>query len=164
MRGTFLHYYLLLHHLVLISFQTQILVTHGLIHLPDCDRIIVMDDGHILESGTYDELMVKDGKLKEMMKSQTNGSSEGIPMIYLKKLSERSFVSLLQSINESYWLKYSRSQNVICNDQQDTTLCQIHFFNLYFCPSIFSIYFLKFSVQYRTIRMDLITEGMQEYN
>ena len=58
--------------------QTWILVTHGLTHLPDCDRIIVMHEGQIIESGTYDELMVKDGKLKEMSKSQENGSSKGI--------------------------------------------------------------------------------------
>ena len=58
--------------------QTRILVTHGLTHLPDCDRVIVMHEGQIIESGTYDELMVKDGKLKEMSKSQENGSSKGI--------------------------------------------------------------------------------------
>ena len=57
--------------------QTRILVTHGLTHLPDCDRIIVMQDGQIIESGTYNELMMKDGKLAEMVKSQQNGSSEG---------------------------------------------------------------------------------------
>ena len=69
--------------------QTRILVTHGLTHLPDCDRIIVMHEGQIIESGTYDELMVKDGKLKEIMKSQENASSEGIPVIlcsYYKKI------------------------------------------------------------------------------
>ena len=61
-----------------ISLQTRILVTHGLTHLPDCDRVIVMHEGQIVESGTYDELMVNDGKLKEIMKSQENASSEGI--------------------------------------------------------------------------------------
>ena len=58
--------------------QTRILVTHGLTHLPDCDRVIVMHDGQIIESGNYDELMLKDGQLKEMKKSQENGSSKGI--------------------------------------------------------------------------------------
>ena len=37
-----------------------------------------MHDGQILESGIYDELMVKDGKLKEMVKSQENENSSGM--------------------------------------------------------------------------------------
>ena len=75
----------ILHFSVLISLQTRILVTHGLTYLPDCDRIIVMHEGQIMESGTYDELMVKDGKLKEIMKSLEYGSSasECIPITFL---------------------------------------------------------------------------------
>ena len=87
-----------LHFSGLISLQTRILVTHGLTHLPDCDRVIVMHEGQIIESGTYDELMVKDGKLKEIMKSLENGSSasECIPITFLfLKISRKTFFRFL---------------------------------------------------------------------
>ena len=59
-----------------ITFQTRVLVTHGLAHLPQCDTILVMSEGEIVEIGTYDELMAKDGKLTEIIKSQ-NSYSDG---------------------------------------------------------------------------------------
>ena len=37
--------------------KTVILVTHAIQHLPRCDRIVLMDDGRIDETGTYEELM-----------------------------------------------------------------------------------------------------------
>ena len=39
-------------------------------HLPKCDKIVVVDDGKIIEMGTYDELLAKNGKLKEIVESQ----------------------------------------------------------------------------------------------
>ena len=44
--------------------------------MPQCDAIVVMDEGKITESGSYDELLEKDGKLAEIVKSQ-NSSSDG---------------------------------------------------------------------------------------
>ena len=51
-------------------------MTHGLAHLLQCDTIVVMSEGQIEEMGTYDELMAKDGKLAEIVKSQ-NSYSDG---------------------------------------------------------------------------------------
>lgn len=46
----------------LLKGKTRILVTHGLQWLPHVDRIYVMDDGRIKETGTYTDLTVsKDG-------------------------------------------------------------------------------------------------------
>ena len=64
-----------------IFFQTRLLATHGLAHLPQCDKIVVMDEvvmdeGRIVEMGIYDELMEKEGKLAEIIKSQ-NSSPAG---------------------------------------------------------------------------------------
>jgi ATP-binding cassette subfamily C (CFTR/MRP) protein 1 len=40
-----------------------VLVTHGLTFLRECDKIVVLENGVIVEDGAYDDLMVKDGGL-----------------------------------------------------------------------------------------------------
>jgi len=39
--------------------KTRVLVTHGVSFLPQVDRIFVMKDGKISESGTYKQLLMK---------------------------------------------------------------------------------------------------------
>jgi ABC-type bacteriocin/lantibiotic exporter with double-glycine peptidase domain len=39
--------------------KTRVLVTHGIAFLPQVDQIIVMKDGRISETGTYQELLDK---------------------------------------------------------------------------------------------------------
>ena len=45
----------------MLSNKTRLLVTHGLTYLPQTDKIIVMKDGKISETGTYTELLDKKG-------------------------------------------------------------------------------------------------------
>ncbi|WFD23830.1 hypothetical protein MEQU1_002524 [Malassezia equina] len=47
--------------------KTVILVTHAIQHLPMCDQIVVMNDGHIEEDGTYAELMAQRGDFYNTM-------------------------------------------------------------------------------------------------
>jgi ATP-binding cassette subfamily C protein len=49
---------------------TRIVIAHRLSTIIDCDRIIVMKDGQILEEGTYEELMKKAGLFSELAKRQ----------------------------------------------------------------------------------------------
>lgn len=46
--------------------RTVIMVAHRLSTFADADRIIVFDDGRIAETGTYDELMARDGLFAEL--------------------------------------------------------------------------------------------------
>ncbi|WFD44005.1 hypothetical protein MPSI1_002670 [Malassezia psittaci] len=47
--------------------KTVLLVTHAIQYLPECDKIIAMDDGRIDEVGTYQELMAKQGSFAATM-------------------------------------------------------------------------------------------------
>ena len=49
--------------------QTRILVTHGLSFLPQCDLIVVLDNGHISEMGTYTELVDNNGAFSEFIRT-----------------------------------------------------------------------------------------------
>ncbi|KAJ1032245.1 hypothetical protein NDA18_001737 [Ustilago nuda] len=46
---------------------TVLLVTHALHFLPDVDRIITLEDGHIAEMGTYDELNHANGPFQRLV-------------------------------------------------------------------------------------------------
>lgn len=49
---------------------TRIAIAHRLSTVRDCDRILVLDGGHIAEEGTFDELMARDGLFAELARRQ----------------------------------------------------------------------------------------------
>ena len=49
---------------------TRVVIAHRLSTIKNCDRIIVLDDGKIVEDGTYDELIAKNGFFAELVKRQ----------------------------------------------------------------------------------------------
>ena len=49
---------------------TQIIIAHRLSTIRDCDEIIVMDQGHILQRGRHEELMGQEGLYQQLMKSE----------------------------------------------------------------------------------------------
>ena len=51
----------------MLSGKTRLLVTHGLTYLPETDKIIVMKEGKISETGTYSELLDKKGDFADFL-------------------------------------------------------------------------------------------------
>ena len=49
---------------------TRIVIAHRLSTIRNCDRILVLDKGQILEDGTYDELIAKNGFFAELVARQ----------------------------------------------------------------------------------------------
>lgn len=51
----------------MLRHKTKVLVTHGITYLSQTDSIIVMKDGQVSESGTYQELLDKKGAFAEFL-------------------------------------------------------------------------------------------------
>jgi NHLM bacteriocin system ABC transporter peptidase/ATP-binding protein len=49
---------------------TCIIIAHRLSTIRDCDRIIVLDDGEIVEEGTHDELLAKEGYYSRLVRTE----------------------------------------------------------------------------------------------
>ena len=49
---------------------TRIVIAHRLSTIKNCNRILVLDKGRIMEDGTYDELITKNGFFAELVKRQ----------------------------------------------------------------------------------------------
>ncbi len=49
---------------------TRIVIAHRLSTIKQCDRIIYLEKGKIIEDGTYDELIAKNGKFAELVERQ----------------------------------------------------------------------------------------------
>src|SRR5205823_692713 len=56
--------------------RTVILVAHRLTTLIDTDRILVFDDGKVVETGPYAELVRRDGVFAELVRSASGQATE----------------------------------------------------------------------------------------
>lgn len=57
--------------------KTMILISHRLSTTRDCDRIYLLEQGKVAESGTHHELMSRDGRYRQMFELQAQAYGEG---------------------------------------------------------------------------------------
>ena len=55
---------------------TKFIVTQRILSIKDCDKIILLDDGHIVDEGSNDELLAKSQVYKELCAAQMNGGGD----------------------------------------------------------------------------------------
>lgn len=58
--------------------KTSIFISHRLASTRFCDRIFFLDEGHIIETGSHEELMALNGKYTEIYKMQSHYYREGL--------------------------------------------------------------------------------------
>ena len=53
--------------------RTSLVIAHRLSTIRDADKIIVLSDGHIVESGSHDELLAQGGVYYDLYMTQFSG-------------------------------------------------------------------------------------------
>lgn len=51
--------------------KTSVFIAHRLATIADCDLIYVLKEGHVVESGTHNELLLKEGVYASMWRAQS---------------------------------------------------------------------------------------------
>lgn len=77
----------------ILAKKTKILVTHGIVFLPQVDNIYVMKDGEVSESGTYKELLDKKGAFSDFLMQHITEEADEEGLEEIKQQLEQNLTS-----------------------------------------------------------------------
>ena len=63
----------------LMQGRTTLVLAHRLSSIIDCDRILVLNDGHVVENGNHSQLMAANGVYRHLMSEQAQAEDIGMP-------------------------------------------------------------------------------------
>ena len=117
--------------------KTVVLVTHALHFLPMCDRIVTMEDGRIMETGTYEELSDAQGPFSRLV-AEFGGIEEEEEEV--NKELEESAIEDAQGIKERKRAKMTDAEAVqaakagllIEKEERNTGSVSGHVYSAYF--------------------------------
>ncbi|WP_457089287.1 glucan ABC transporter ATP-binding protein/ permease [Microvirga sp. P5_D2] len=67
--------------------RTTFVIAHRLATIRNADRILVFDQGRVIESGAFDELVAKGGRFAELARAQFMASEEPAPRKVVREIS-----------------------------------------------------------------------------
>uniref|UniRef100_A0A3B3ZW81 ABC-type glutathione-S-conjugate transporter n=1 Tax=Periophthalmus magnuspinnatus TaxID=409849 RepID=A0A3B3ZW81_9GOBI len=116
--------------------KTRVLVTHGMSFLPQADLILVLVDGEITESGSYQELLSRNGAFAEFIRTFATNTErkESVKLEMYKKYFKTIGLALIipivflyafqqgASLAYNYWLSMWADDPVVNGTQIDTDL------------------------------------------
>ncbi|MEF8851694.1 MAG: ABC transporter ATP-binding protein [Haloarculaceae archaeon] len=73
--------------------RTTFAIAHRLSTVRDADQILVMDDGRVVEQGSHDELLPRDGLYANLWSVQV-GEVDALPQEFIERTAERERVGL----------------------------------------------------------------------
>ncbi|KAJ3270254.1 Multidrug resistance-associated protein 1 [Terramyces sp. JEL0728] len=122
--------------LELLKSKTVLLVTHQIQYMNQLDRIIVMDDGKIVEAGSFKELAKQDGKFTHLIESHA-----------IEDLDDKRTIE--QQIDTKNNVKTEEVQNFIAEEEMNEGRVAMSVYSSYFkavggilLPSAFIVLFL----------------------
>ncbi|XP_068898241.1 multidrug resistance-associated protein 1 isoform X6 [Tenebrio molitor] len=104
----------------LLKNKTRVLVTHGITYLPQTDKIIVLKDGEVSESGTYQELLDKKGAFSEFLLQHINEVEEDVEELDVLK-TQLSGTVVSEEINKKLSRHRSRVSESVSETGSDQT-------------------------------------------
>ncbi len=67
--------------------RTTFVIAHRLATIRNADRILVFDQGRVIETGTFEELVAKGGRFAELARAQFMATEEDVPRKVVREIS-----------------------------------------------------------------------------